>query len=49
MNPILEAWKATLRALRPSPPPAPKPLARTPPVPARPEPESPWSQVGKRG
>ena len=28
MNPIHEAWKATLRALRPSPPPAPKPLAR---------------------
>lgn len=28
MNPIHEEWKATLRALRPSPPPAPKPLAR---------------------
>ena len=49
MNPLHEAWKATLRALRPSPPPAPKPLARTPPAPAKPEPESPWSHVGKRG
>ena len=34
MNPIHEAWKAALRALRPSPPPAPKPLARTPAAPA---------------
>lgn len=49
MNPLHEAWKATLRALRPSPPPAPKPLARTPPAPAKTEPESPWSHVGKRG
>ena len=46
MNPIHEARK---EALRPSPLPAPKPLARTPPAPAKPEPESPWSHVGKRG
>ena len=46
MNPIREAWK---EALRPSPLPAPKPLARTPPAPAKPEPESPWDHVGKRG
>lgn len=51
MNPLHEAWKATLRALRPSPPPAPKPLARTPPAPAPApaKPESPWDHVGKRG
>ena len=42
MNPIHEAWKATLRTLRtlrPSPAPAP----------AQAKPESPWSHVGKRG
>ena len=44
MNPIREAWKEALRPL-----PAPKPLARTPPAPAKPEPESPGSHVGKRG
>lgn len=49
MNPIHEAWKATLRALRPAPAPAPKPLARTPAAPAPAKPESPWDHVGKRG
>lgn len=49
MNPLHESWKATLRALQPSPPPAPKPLARTPAAPAPAKPESPWDHVGKRG
>ena len=39
MNPLHEAWKATLRELRP--PPAPAPAAA--------KPESPWYHVGKRG
>ena len=47
MNHLHEAWKATLRALRP--PPAPQPLARTPAAPAPAKPESPWDHVGKRG
>ena len=49
MNPIHEAWKATLRAPRTPSPPAPQPLARTPPAPATAKPESPWDHVGKSG